>query len=112
MDSEPILTYQGKRYRLYEGRIQLDWSKRPCLHHRVGCVLCCDVRVTTRPGSHPRHPKDCANCLTYTGPRPDPCRHCGKTAHFRADDGRPTHKVCQEIAITTALLAETEGRAA
>ncbi|MER5322870.1 hypothetical protein [Streptosporangium roseum] len=112
-----IAIYRGKRYRLWEGRILLDWSKRPVLHHRTGCVLCCQVRVTTGPGSPPRHPKNCTNCMTYTGPRPDPCWSCGKTAHCRDDDDRPAHKVCLEQAITAAVLAQSapatfEGEAA
>ncbi|MER5320874.1 hypothetical protein [Streptosporangium roseum] len=107
MSDDLIVTYRGKRYWLYEGRILLDWGKRPVLHHREGCVLCCAVRVTAGPGSPPRHPKNCTNCMTYPGPRPDPCWSCGKTAHFLSDDGRPTHKVCVEHAVTAAVLAET-----
>ncbi len=110
--AEPTLTYQGERYRLYQGRIVLDWDKRPVLWHRLGCVLCCRIRVQGRPGSRPRRPKDCANCLRYTGPRPDPCRYCRNTAHFRDDDGQPVHKACHEQAITAALLIDTEGEAA
>ncbi|GAA3180562.1 hypothetical protein [Nonomuraea roseoviolacea] len=107
---EPLLAYQGNLYRLIQGRILLHWDKppRPVLRHRVGCVLCCDVRVQGRPGSPPRHPKNCTNCLAYTGPRPDPCWTCGKTAHFHDDDGRPTHKVCLETAITLAILTDAE----
>ncbi|GAA3158490.1 hypothetical protein GCM10010466_56550 [Planomonospora alba] len=109
---EPVVTYQGKRYRLINGRIALDWTKRPVLHHRTGCVLCCTIRVTTGPGSPPRHPSTCTNCLAYTGPRPDPCWSCGKTAHFHTDEGRPTHKACLETALAAAFLAETERDAA
>ncbi|MFG1748589.1 hypothetical protein [Streptosporangium sandarakinum] len=112
MNAERIVTYSGTRYRLHNGRILLDWSKRPVLRHRASCVLCCEERVTTGPGSPPRHPKNCANCLAYTGPRPDPCWSCGTTAHFLADDGRPTHKACLETALTTALLTQTEQVAA
>ncbi|MDP9848004.1 hypothetical protein [Streptosporangium lutulentum] len=107
MAAEPIVIYQGKRYRLWEGRILLDWSKRLVPHHREGCVLCCTVRVTTGPGSPLRHPKNCTNCMTYPGPRPDPCWSCGTTAHFRDDAGRPTHKVCLETNITAAALAKS-----
>jgi hypothetical protein len=115
MDTEPILTYQGKGYRLREGRILLNWHKpaRPVLHHPRGCVLCCQERVTTGPGSPPRHPNNCANWgPRYTGPRPDLCWSCRKTAHFRDDDGRSTHKVCLEQAITAAILTHAQGQAA
>ncbi|MEV4383677.1 hypothetical protein [Streptosporangium sp. NPDC049644] len=107
--SEPIVTYNGQRYRLYQGRILLNWHKpaRPVLHHREGCVLCCLIRVTTGPGSPPRHPTNCTNCMRWTGPRPDPCWSCGKTAHYRTDDGRPTHKTCLEIAITATALNQS-----
>ncbi|MGN9786621.1 hypothetical protein ACTMTF_34730 [Nonomuraea sp. ZG12] len=111
---EPLLTYQGRTYRLVQGRILLNWHKpaHPVLRHRVGCVLCCDVRVQRGPGSPPRHPKNCTNCLHYAGPRPDPCWSCGNTAHFRDDDGRPTHKACLEQAITADLLTRSDKEAA
>jgi hypothetical protein len=102
-----ILTYQGTRYRLHEGRIVLNWEKpaRPVLHHWKGCLLCCEVRVARRPGAPPRHPDNCGNCgPRYRGPRPDLCQHCGKTAHFLDDHGRPTHKACLELVITTEAL--------
>ncbi|MEW9527288.1 hypothetical protein [Microbispora sp. NPDC049125] len=115
MDPEGIVTYRGERYRLHQGRrIVLIWGKpaRPMLRHRTGCVLCCTVRVTAGPGSSPRHPPGCTNCVRYRGPRPDPCRYCHETAHFRDDDGQPVHKVCHEQAITAAVLADlaTAGR--
>lgn len=103
---EPLLAYQGRLYRPFQGRVQLDWHKRPVLRHRVGCVLCCGIRVQGR------HPKNCTNCLHYVGPRPDPCWSCGKTAHFRDDDGRPTHKVCLELAIAAELLTRSDKDAA
>ncbi|MFC3982471.1 hypothetical protein [Streptosporangium jomthongense] len=78
----------------------LDWSNRPVLNHPVGCVLCCQERITTGSSSPARHPPSCRNCVTYSGPRPDPCWACGTTAHFRDDLGRPTHKVCLEQALT------------
>ncbi|WP_327048950.1 hypothetical protein OG320_14335 [Microbispora sp. NBC_01189] len=115
MDPEGIVTYRGRRYRMWNGRLLLDWAKptaRPVLRHRTGCLLCCDVRVTTGPGSPPRHPPGCTNCTAYRGPRPDPCRYCGKTAHLRDDDGHPVHKVCHEQAITTAILTDPEGQIA
>lgn len=107
MNADDIVIYEGRRYRLVHGRILLNWAKpaRPMIHHRTGCILCCDVRVTTAPGSPPRHPANCRNCMAYRGPRPDPCRYCGVTAHFRDDNGNPVHKVCLEQAITAAALA-------
>jgi hypothetical protein len=107
MDAD-IVTHQGRRYRLWQGRVLLDWAKRPMLRHRAGCVLCCDVRITGGPGSPPRHPPACSNCMTYRGPRPDPCRFCGRTAHFLDDDGRPVHKACLEQAITADLSGEPD----
>jgi hypothetical protein len=112
--ADQILSCQGKRYRLWNGRLLLNWAKPApdVLHHRTGCVLCCDVRVTTGMGSPPRHPPSCDNCISFTGPRPDPCRYCGMTAHVRDDDGRPVHKVCIEHAITAAILSAQERQTA
>ncbi len=79
----------------------LDWRKRPMLFHPHGCRLCCPVLVTRGDGRE-IHPSDCRNCgPAWTGVRPDPCRHCGKTAHFRDDTGLPVHKTCHETALTT-----------
>ncbi|GAA3308615.1 hypothetical protein [Nonomuraea dietziae] len=107
---EPLVTYQGERYRLFQGRVLLNWGDPPrrFYRHHEGCVLCCTVRVRSHPGAPLRHPRNCTNCLAYTGPRPDPCWSCGKTAHHRDDQGRPTHKVCLEVAITVALQADQE----
>ncbi len=100
-----IVIYQGQRYRLHQGRIVLDWRDRPFRHHRQGCLLCCTVRVASRPGAPLRHPADCANCGPgWRGTRPDPCQTCGKTAHHLAPNGQPTHKVCFELAVTAQVL--------
>ncbi|MEO3853651.1 hypothetical protein [Acrocarpospora sp. B8E8] len=99
---DQAVTYQGAHYLLHDGRIVLDWlERRPVLHHRKGCPLCCAVRV----GALRRHPGDCGNCgPRYTGSRPDPCDYCGKTAHLHDDDGRPVHKACLEQVITAQAL--------
>ncbi|WP_173100608.1 hypothetical protein [Actinomadura verrucosospora] len=99
-------------YRLFSGRVFLDWAHRPVLFHRQGCPLCCTVRVTGPNGGKPRHPRDCFNCgPSWERRRPDPCALCGRTAHFRDDDGRPVHKTCLKEALTQALSGGP-GRAA
>jgi hypothetical protein len=86
---------------LHEGRILLNWRDRPTLHHAQGCVLCCTFRI--QAGDRLRHPgEDCPACgRRWEGHRPDPCHICRRTAHFRDDDGRPVHKTCHEIHLTT-----------
>ncbi len=110
--ADEVLTYQGKRYRLWNGQILLDWRNRRTLRHPEGCRLCC-TEHTTHAGP-PRHPVNCANCgPAYPGPRPDLCALCRiSTAHFRDDHGRPVHKACLEQAITAATQTEREGHAA
>ncbi|MCF6467313.1 hypothetical protein FAF44_02650 [Nonomuraea sp. MG754425] len=93
-----------------DNTVMLDWQKRPLIHHTIGCILCCDIRVQASVGSSFRHPKNCTNCVAYSGPRPDPCWSCGVTAHFRDNDGRATHKVCLEIAIADTARAQTGRR--
>ncbi|GAA1005485.1 hypothetical protein Aple_051110 [Acrocarpospora pleiomorpha] len=100
-----VVTYQDTRYLLHAGRVVLDWRTHRVLHHRKGCLLCCDVRVSARVGAPARHPGDCRNCgPRYRGPRPDPCRFCRVTAHLLDEHGRPTHKACLELAITAEVL--------
>lgn len=38
----------------------------------------------------------------HWGGRRLPCRHCGRPAFCRDDDGVPAHKVCAELAAATA----------
>jgi len=85
----------------WQGRVLLDWRRARFLRHDTGYLLCCDARA----GTPPRHPDPCGDCgygMPHRPP-PDPCQFCGKTAHFMYD-GKPTHKVCLEIALA-------EGRA-
>ncbi|GIH27938.1 hypothetical protein Aph01nite_62480 [Acrocarpospora phusangensis] len=108
-DLPDIVTYLGERYRPWNGHIYLSWEKQPFLRHRQGCLLCCTVRVASRPGAPLRHPADCGNCgPRWRGTRPDLCQTCGKTAHHLAPtNGRPTHKWCFELAVTAQLLTAT-----
>ena len=70
--------------------------------HPQGCLLCCRYRIVPTLGAAPRHPADCPSCGWCTD-LVDPCRLCGRTAHFRDDDGRPVHKTCLEEEITRHL---------
>lgn len=113
MSAHPTLRYGGRVYVLYQGRILLDWRHEPAVFHPHGCTLCCTLRVTTRPGSPPRHPADCPNCgPRWRGTRPEVCHLCRRIAHFLDDAGRPVHKTCLEQAITAALLDQDEREAA
>ncbi|MEU4828728.1 hypothetical protein AB0H37_43375 [Actinomadura sp. NPDC023710] len=105
MTTPQIVTRGGRRYVVHEGRLLLNWRDRPVRFHAEGCMLCCTYRVQHRAGGAPRHPGDaCPRCGTgWRGTRPDPCAHCGYTAHLTDDDGRPVHKTCAE---TAALAAE------
>ncbi|KAB2371122.1 hypothetical protein [Actinomadura montaniterrae] len=95
------VVYEGHSYRVWRGRVLLDWSHEPMRYHARGCLLCCTVRVQRRPGSPPRHPDPCDSC-GFNRPRtrpPDPCRYCRRTAHLTGPDGRPIHKACLEADI-------------
>jgi hypothetical protein len=84
-----------------QGRPLINWRNRPMLFHPHGCRLCCPARVT-RGDDREIHPPDCRNCgPDWSGVRPDPCRHCGRIAHFRDGTGLPTHKTCHENALAT-----------
>ncbi|MFI6388701.1 hypothetical protein [Nonomuraea sp. NPDC050540] len=48
----------------------------------------------------------------WNGGRVRPCRYCLQPCHLLDDDDRPVHKVCLELAITAALLAERGKEAA
>lgn len=105
------VTYQGRRYLLWQGKLLLDWHDKRPLFHRQGCGLCCTYRVKGIDGRM-RHPggdalsrvKDCPNCGTgWEHRRPDLCRFCRRTAHFQDDAGQPLHKTCLERAILDTL---------
>lgn len=110
MSPVEIVTYDGRRYALWQGRLLLDWRHKPVLYHPQGCLLCCPIRVTKASGSRPRHPDPCGNCgFNHPGDRrrPDPCRFCRHTAHLTDTDGRPVHKTCLEDHILAALRTGT-----
>lgn len=66
-------------YRIYQGRVSLDWQKKR------------------------EH---------WGGGRRRSCRFCQRPSFLLDDDRRPVHKVCLEEAMTLALSATPEGRAA
>ncbi|QFY08066.1 hypothetical protein GBF35_16500 [Nonomuraea phyllanthi] len=48
----------------------------------------------------------------WGGGRRRPCRLCRRLCFLLDDDGRPVHKVCLEQALTDAMPATAERRAA
>lgn len=97
-----VMTYEGRRYLLFRGRVVLDWRDRPVRFHPENCLLCCTYRVVPKPGASPKHPDPCPNCGWNTR-LVDVCRFCGRTAHLTDDDRRPVHKACLEHHITRGL---------
>lgn len=88
-----VVTYDGRSYQVWAGGVLLDWRNKKMLYHKRGCQLCCE--------NHPWS-GDCGNCgAGWSGRRPDLCRLCHRTAHFRDDDG-PIHKSCLERAVLAA----------
>jgi hypothetical protein len=93
-----VVTYEGSAYQVWSGGVVLNWRDKKVLFHLQGCQLCC---------KNHDHNGNCANCgPRYSGPRPDRCRVCGKTAHF-THDGGPIHKACLEQAILAAAKSDT-----
>jgi len=101
------LTYDGRRYRLFRGRIVLDWHDRPVRFHPTGCLLCCAYRVVPKAGAAPTHPDPCPNCGWNTR-QIDACRFCGRTAHLSDSEDRPVHKACLEADITRRVTGAPE----
>lgn len=107
-----VVTFQGRSYLLWQGKLLLNWRDRRPLWHSEGCRLCCTFRVEGID-KQLRHPggdalsgmDDCPKCgTTWDHRRPDLCHLCGRTAHFRDDAGQPVHKTCLEQAILSTLL--------